>query len=1032
MRFYLLWFLFLSWRLTQGEEEGLNFGVTESETAENGQAETTEEFGVQNDMDMAHSFETDSLEILGLPTHATPSFRAKISYSVAGPRILVVDVFAVGVDRAKSIYHTEWTEISNYGETKVKTVKVNLPDQLIYREDKAMNIYPDLHSEYLLVRASMVDHNNPSSLIQQAEQSLRLIPPWSRMEKKGYSCSWKGMVLKNLSANRIPQCPKVDDVVELLSFPVAMMKSEHSYKKFLKTIRQPDEEPLGENPIPQFTLMTWLYLTKGCLNDMCPLMHHIKGSAFLTPLVSLLKSGHLHIQVQYKDGSGYAFLFDPQLPLHKWVHIALAIKGTAVTLYTRHGKNLRNSKVFVHSDFPSGVFHYNDTDGRWSLGGSPGFVAPKGFIGPARIYRKRALPIETIEKLVTPASKPKFGISSYYRNCRRLKSKVKVLLKKQNTERNLCPAHRWSSNYERNLNCRVGVPGIALEIVNITQLWQNTTGQVGMIQDNVYNYAVKMIKTDGNHVRDALNLLSYSSCLGHNPSLYLTSVLHRTGFKTIIDSRAAKTALLIGALNNHPLSQMSLAYKHLIGVDDYPEDIDVAQTYYRHAADQSNQLLSQHNEVHTHSEAVRLDKKEDLDNYRGPNSNWFTWLKHQAKQDITGAQGVLGEVFYYGARGFRRNLTKAAEFYEMGANSGDAQMLFNLGVVKLRGQGVTANEEEARELLIKSADLGFAAAFNALGYYELHVRKNKSGAVHYFRHAADHGDRDGLYNLGYAYEHALAPGSTPDLKLAMPYFIDAASKGHPGGCLSAGDAFSKGDHVDRNTHLALIYFKFIADQIPEMGAHLRNGLDEYFAGAWYASLLHYLLAAEAGMEVAQFNVALLCEWDWEGVSKHTEVDCMWRYYNHSAKLQWTPSLMKTGDNYWYGITTKKNITAAAQLYSKAASKEQNPQAIYNLGYLVENNYPLDGLMWLHFHPSNFNQGNLSLAAVLYRKCRDSSDEALVPCSLGLLRVAVKMAWNFQLVNNDILLIPSVVFVMAIGLLLCICRTNSRNETIDVA
>ena len=159
---------------------------------------------------------------------------------------------------------------------------------------------------------------------------------------------------------------------------------------------------------------------------------------------------------------------------------------------------------------------------------------------------------------------------------------------------------------------------------------------------------------------------------------------------------------------------------------------------------------------------------------------------------------------------------------------------------------------------------------------------------------------------------------------------------------------------------------------------------------------------------------------------------MWRYYDHSAKLQWTPSLMKTGDNYWYGITTKKNITAAAQLYSKAASKEQNPQAIYNLGYLIENNYPLDGLMWLHFHPSNFNQGNLSLAAVLYRKCRDSSDEALVPCSLGLLRVAVKMALKFQLVNNEILLIPSIGFVMAIGLLLCICRTNGRNETIDVA
>lgn len=1034
MKLFLLWFLLLSWRSTRGEEEEAHVDSVERETNENGEG-TTEVFEQQppDDTDMAHSFATDSIEILGLPTQATPSFRSKISYITAGPRILHVDVFAVGVDRLKPFYHTEWTDISDYGETRLKIVKVHLPDQLIYREDKAMNIFPDLHSEYILVRASIVDYNNPSALIQHVEQSLKLIPPWRRMEKKGYSCSWKAFVLKKCSESRIPQCRKVDDIVELLAFPAAMVESEHGYKTFLEKLLQPEEEHLEEDPnvIPQFTLTTWLYLTKGCSNDMCPLMHHIRGGAYLTPLVGLLKSGYFHVQVHYEDGSGYAFLVDPQLPLNKWVHIAMTVKGTVVTLCIRHGKTLQHSKVFVHTDFPGGLFHYNDTDGYWLLGGSPGFASPQGFIGPARIYRRRVLSIETIEKLFTPASKPNLGISNYYRNCRRLKSEVKRLLKKQNTERNICPVRQWSSS-SRNLNCRVGVSGIASEIVNISEIWQNTTGRVGKLQDNVHNYAVNMIKTSGSHVKEALNFLLYSSCLGHYPSLYVTAVIYGTGFKTNMDSRAAKRALLIGALNNHPLSQMSLAYKHLIGVDGFPEDCEVAQTYYRHAADQSNELLSQHNEVHTHSEAVRLDKKKDLDEYRGPNSNWFNWLKNQATQGITGAQSVLGEVFYYGARGFRRNLTKAAEFYEMGAKRGDAQMLFNLGVVKLRGQGVTVNEDEARDLLTKSADLGFASAFNALGYYELHVRKNKSGAVHYFKHAAEHDDRDGLFNMAFAHEHGLAPNSTPDLKLAMPYYINAASKGHPGGCIVAGDAFSKGNHVERNTPLALVYFKFVADQIPEMGTYLRNGLEEYFNGAWHTSMLDYLLAAEAGMEVAQYNVALLCEWDWERISKNTEVDCVWRYYNHSAKLQWTPSLIKTGDNYWYGITFEKNITAAAQLYSKAAAKEQNPQAIYNLGYLVENNYTLDGIKWLHFDLSHFNQGNLSLAAVLYRKCRDSSDEALLPCSLGLLRVAVKMAWQFQLVNNEVLLIPSVVFVMVIGLLICICRINGGHETIDVA
>lgn len=1023
------------WKSAQGESEKFQIDGFDNDNIfmsnENGRKAET--FGTDN---IAHSFGKDSLEIVGLSSYATPTFQPKINYSTAGPRILVVDVFAVGADRMKVVYHTEWTDSSNYHETKLKVLKVNLPDSLVFREDKAINIHTDLHSDYLLVRASMLDFDNPSALLRHTEESMKLTPPWRRPEKKGYSCSWKGMVLKKFTENRIPKCSKVNNAVDLLLFPAVLIKSEHGYKKFFERLRLTQEDLLQEdqNGSPQFTLATWLYLIEGCPNDMCPLIHHIKSSAYLTPLIGLLKSGYLHVQVHYKDGSGYAFLVDAQIPVHKWVHVAITVKGTVTTLFIRHGKYLQHSKLFVHSDFPSGVFHYNDTDGHWTLGGSPGYASAKGFIGPARIYRGQVLPIETIKKVFTPRSKPNLGLSNYFKQCRRLTSKVQAMLKKQNAERSLCLARQFLRNvFVRHLDCRVGLEGLAAEIVNISYIWQNETHQGDEVQQNIYNYAFRMIKAGRNNVKDALNLLFYSSCLGHSPSLYLTSVIYQTGLGTNVDSCASQRSLLVGALHNHPLSQMSIAYKHFIGVDGFPEDTDVAQTYYRHAADLSSQFLSQHNEVDTHAEAVRLDKKEDLDNYRGPNSNWFSWLKHQAIQGVTDAQSVMGEVFYYGARGFRRNLTKAAQFYEMGASRGNAQMLFNLGVVKLRGQGVSINEEEARDLLKKSADLGFAPAFNALGYYELNVRKNKTGALHYFELAAKHDDRDGLFNLGYAHENALAPGSTPDLKLAMPYYINAAGKGHPGACIVAGDAFSKGNHVDRNTHLAIIYFKFVADQIPELGMHLRKGLDEYFESSWYSSLLYYLLAAEAGMEVAQYNVALLCDWDWGGVSKHTAMDCMWRYYNHSAKLQWTPSLIKTGDNHWYGITVKKNITAAAQLYSKAASKEENPQAIYNLGYLVENNYSLDGLMWMDFYPYSLNPGNLSFAARLYRKCRDLSNEALIPCSLGLLRVAIKMAWEFQLVNNQVLPLLAAVFVVVfVGLVIYICRFNGENQTLDLA
>ena len=864
------------------------------------------------------------------------------------------------------------------------------------------------------------------------EQSLLLIPPWSRLPKnnKRYCKSWMGMFYEKLNENRIPTCPKIDDVVELLSYPVALVGSEHGYKKLFQTLHEPEEM---QSYLPQFTLATWLYLTKPCKNDMCPLMYHIKGTAYQTPLVGLLKTGHIHLQFHYEDGSGYAFLVDAKISVHKWIHITVTIKHTVVSVYVRYGESLEHVKSFVHSDFPAGLYHYNDTDGYWGLGGSPGFVSTHGFIGPARIYRRHVLSQEAIETIFNAASRPNLGMTDHFKSCRKLRTAVRTSLRKESKAKNLCLARVWLPLSPR-LFCNVGARGLANEIVEtlINILRLNETTESNNIQDEVYNHAFYLTKADKNNVRDALPLLSYTSCLRHPQSLYLLSMLHRTGLGISANTRVSQRSLLLGAYYNHPLSQMSLAYKHYIGVDSFPQDHEVASTYYRFAAVQSNRILVEHNEVDTHSEAVQLDKKEDLDHYRGPNSNWFSWLKHQAKRGVTDAQSALGEVFYYGSRGFRRNLTKAAEFYEMGANRGDAQMLFNLGVVKLRGQGVDVNEDEAQDLLKKSAELGFAPAYNALGYYELNVRQNKSGAVEYFRYAAEHEDRDGLYNLGFSLENGLTPGTVGDLKSAMPYYIGAANKGHTGACVVAGDAFSSGKHVDRDIRVSIIFYKFVADQNPEIGLLLRNGLDGFFENAWYQSLLYYLLAAEAGIEIAQYNTALLCEWDWEQLSQSTQVDCAWRYYNHSAKQEWVPSLIKSGDNHWYGITTGKNITAAAQLYSRAAIKDENPQAIYNLGYLVEHNYPLDGLAWMHFYPSIVNPGNLTLAAILYRKCRDTSDDALVPCSLGLVRVAIKMAWQLELLGGEIFLMPLIIFFISLALLYYLCRlSNYDRHMIDL-
>ena len=47
-------------------------------------------------------------------------------------------------------------------------------------------------------------------------------------------------------------------------------------------------------------------------------------------------------------------------------------------------------------------------------------------------------------------------------------------------------------------------------------------------------------------------------------------------------------------------------------------------------------------------------------------------------------QNLLAEMYYYGKRGLQRDLNRAVKYYQMGADKGDAEGLYNLGVSMLK------------------------------------------------------------------------------------------------------------------------------------------------------------------------------------------------------------------------------------------------------------------------------------------------------------------------------------------------------------
>lgn len=150
------------------------------------------------------------------------------------------------------------------------------------------------------------------------------------------------------------------------------------------------------------------------------------------------------------------------------------------------------------------------------------------------------------------------------------------------------------------------------------------------------------------------------------------------------------------------------------------------------------------------------------------------------------------------------------------------------------------------------------------------------------------------------------------------------------------------------------------------------------------------------MEVPLYNTAMLCEENQEDLSSVTAVDCIWNYYNRSAAMGWVFAMLKVGDNHWYGKTVPQNITFAGEMYAEAAAKNDLPQAIYNLAYMVEYNYSLNGIHWRNVAKNDIVRGNLTFAALLYEKCRDAQEnnnESFLPCSFGVVKVKLKRLWQ---------------------------------------
>ena len=118
-----------------------------------------------------------------------------------------------------------------------------------------------------------------------------------------------------------------------------------------------------------------------------------------------------------------------------------------------------------------------------------------------------------------------------------------------------------------------------------------------------------------------------------------------------------------------------------------------------------------------------------------------------------------------------------------GQSNGKAEQLFEKGMNALKGTGVSHNPTSAIDLLRQSADLGYAPAQVALGYFSdvgVVVVSDQGQAAQWYRRAADQNDRLAEWLLGRLYYASSA----------VPRDVDGAAKSFKRAA-DQGDAFGE-------------------------------------------------------------------------------------------------------------------------------------------------------------------------------------------------------------------------------------------------
>lgn len=194
------------------------------------------------------------------------------------------------------------------------------------------------------------------------------------------------------------------------------------------------------------------------------------------------------------------------------------------------------------------------------------------------------------------------------------------------------------------------------------------------------------------------------------------------------------------------------------------------------------------------------------------------------------AQGLLGNLSFYGNGEVKKDYKEALKWYSKGMENGDVNSWHQIAYAYFHGFGVEKDDDKAVEMMKDLAELGVAASQYMLGYiYEnSSIVKNCKEAVRWYEKAVKQNHLYAIYSLGVCYDDGR--GVEQNYRKAVELYEKGANMGDEScqNCLSR--MYWHGHGVEKNHLKAKEWGEKALATKPESNVITRNLATIYYEG----------------------------------------------------------------------------------------------------------------------------------------------------------------------------------------------------------